>query len=363
MSLSYLPNELLLHIFKSVDNVSDAAALSRTSRHLNQTYQYNLSSICDAVLPRTIEAYDQAAQLIEARTNPAAITSDDFQTICDALNPPKLRFYDTVEEYDQAVQLVKARAKPNIISSPSSTDETPVPAIKRAKKLFADAALVKSALRQFEMVVSLTPEVPPELLLLQESPLTDPPGISPLEPLTRARFLQAYYRAISVIYLMRKPAADMYQLFAPMSLLDLFRMCEIMTWLVVELELSIERAHSVSPKNWPSLVNERRSLPGITDYYAPLVGDEDHYSWRFSQLTDGWQVLLDLVEDLGQITGIEGPVVSYLITWPDAERFFFLFHDGDEPDGKAEKAKGVTLADVLPLLPTDKYLRRLELPG
>ena len=361
MSLSYLPNELLVHIFKSVKNVSDAAALSRTSRRFHEIFQYNLSSICDTVLPRTIEVYDQAAQLVEARTDPAAISSDDFQTICDAVsNPPDTRHYDTIEEYDQAVQLVKARAKPNIVSSPSSTSEHPVAAVKRAKKLFADADLVNTTLRQFEMIVSLTREAPPELLI-QASSLTDPPGISSLEPLTRARFLEAHYRGISVLYLLRKPAAEMCQLFAPLSLLDLFRMCEIMTWLVLEFEMSIDYPDSGFLKKWPALVNERRSLPGITDPYAPLVADEEQYSWRFVQLTDAWGLLLDLVEDLGAITGIEGPEVTYLIRWPDAERFFFLFH-GDGSDERAEKAKGVALADVLPLLPTRKYLRRLEVP-
>ena len=313
MSLSYLPNELLIPIFKSVDNVSDAAALSRTSRRFYDVYQYNLSSICDAVLPRTIEVYDQAAQLVEARTNPAAITSDDFQTICDAVSPPKTHAFDTIEEYDQAVQLVKARAKPKIIASQSSTDEKPVAAVKRAKKLFADADLVHSALRQFEMGVSLTREVPPELLV-HGSSLTEPPGISSLEPFTRARFLEGYYRGISVVYLMRKTGAEMYQLFSSMSLLDLFRMCEIMTWLVVEFSMSIEGPESVRLSRWPSLLNERRSLPGHTDRWAPLVGDEEHYSWRYPQLMNGWGLLLDLVEDLEMITGIAGPEVKFLIT-------------------------------------------------
>ena len=361
MPLSHLPNELLVPIFKSVDNVSDAAALSRTARRFHDVYQYNLSSICDAVLPRTIEVYDQAAQLLEARTDPAAISSDDFQTICDAVSPPEVTAYDTIEQYDQAVQLVKARAKPKIFAGQSSTDEQPVAAVERAKKLFADADLVHSALRQFEMGVSLTREVPPELLI-QGYSLTEPPRISSLEPFTRARFLEGYYRGISVVYLMRKTGAEMYQLLASMSLLDLFRMCEIMTWLVVEVSMSMMDPESLELSRWPSLLNERRSLPGHTERWVPLVGDEEHYSWRYPQLTDGWQLLLDLVEDLKSITGIAGPELNFLITWPEASRFFFIFH-GDGRDERAEKAKGVALADVLPLLPTHKYLRRLELPG
>ena len=360
ISLLSLPTELLVNIFKSVDNVGDAAALSRTSRYLHEIYHYNLSSICDAVLPRTIEAYDQAAQLVEARTNPAAISSDDSETIYDAVHPPNVRAYDTIEQYDQAVQMVKARAKPKITAGQSSTDEQPVAAVKRAKKLFADAALVNSALRQFEMVVSHTREAPPELLV-HGSSLTEPPGISSLEPLTRARFLKGYYRGISVIYLMRKTGAEMYQFLASMSLLDLFRICEIIEWQAVEFLMSSRCQSIISLSNWPSLVNGRSSLPGLTDSFAPLVGDEEHYSWRFPQLLAGRDLFRNLVEDLERITGIAGPEVRFLRTWPDASVFFFLFH-GDGSD-RAQKAKTVALADVLPLLPARKYIRKLELPG
>ena len=364
MSLSYLPNELLVHIFKSVNNVSDAAALSRTSRRFHQTYQYNLSSICDAVLPRTIEAYDQAAQLLEARTNPAAISSDDWTTIRDAVWLPKIETYlDRIEDYDRILRLNKARAKPNIIPGPSSTNEKPVAAVTRAKKLFADADLVHSALQQFEMGVSLTPGVPPELLVRGSSP-AEPPEFSSLEPLTRARFLQAYYRGISVIYLMRKTGGEMYQFLASMSLLDLFRMFEVLSWLNSQFSMSLEVPGSILLDGWPSLLNERRSLPGLTDLWAPLVGDEEHFSWRHTQLKDGWGLLLDLVEDLEKITGVAGPEVVYFFELePNASRFRFIFHGDDGPDERAKKAKGVALADVLPLLPLHKYLRRLELPG
>ena len=362
MSLSCLPTELLVHIFKLVDNVCDAAALSRTSHHFHAIYKYNLSSICDAVLPRSIEAYDQAAQLVEARTNSAAISSDDIQTIFDAVYPPTMMAYDTIEAYDQAVQLVKARAKPKITSSQSSTDEKPVAAVVRAKKLFADVHLVHSALRQFEMGVSLTPGVPPELLVLGSSH-TEPPGISSLEPFTRARFLQGYYRGISVIYLKKKTGAEMYQFLESMSLLDLFRMCEVMIWLRVEFTMSTASSGSVGLNRWPSLLNEWRSLPGHVEVFDPLVGDEEHYSWRYTQLTDGWGFLLDLVKDLETITGIAGPEGAFLTTSPDASRFIFISH-GDGPNERAKKAEGVALADVLPLLPAHDFVRLgLELPG
>ena len=131
------------------------------------------------------------------------LSSNDFDTIYHAVYPPKVRAYATIEKYDRAVQRVKARAKPTITAGQSSTDEQPVAAVERAKKLFADAALVNTALRQFEMVASLTRKAPPELLV-QGSSLTEPPGIFSLEPLTRARFSEGYYRGISVIYLMRK---------------------------------------------------------------------------------------------------------------------------------------------------------------
>ena len=359
MSLSYLPNELLVPIFKLVDKVSDAAALSRTSRRFHDVYQYNLSSICDAVLPRTIEVYDQAAQLLEARTDPAAISSDDLLTIFGTVSPPNIKAYKTIEEYDQAVQLVKARAKPKTSASQSATDEPPVAAVKRAKKLLADADLMHSTLQQLEMRLSLAGEISPDLLV-RGSSITEPPEIPCLEPFSRARFLQGWYRGLSVIYLRRKTGAEMYQLLASMSLLDLFCMCEIMSWLVDDF-LFVDDPRSLAQSVQPSLLDEKRSLPGYTDDLAPLVGDEEHYSWRCCQLMVVRDFLREIVQDLETITGIAGPKWRYLPTWLDASRFFFIIH-GDGPKDRAQNAKGVALADVLPLLPFQKYLRRLELP-
>ena len=118
----------------------------------------------------------------------------------------------------------------------------------------------------------------------------------------------------------------------------------------------------VSLRYWPSLVNERRSLPGLTDDFAPLIGDEEHYSWRHPQLLAEAGLLLNLMKDLERITGIAGPEVRFLRTWPYASVFFFSLLHGDGSDDRARKAKAVALADVLPLLPARKYLHRLELP-
>ena len=348
MSLSCLPNELLVPIFQSVDSISDAAALGRTSRRFHDVYQYNLSSICDVVLPRTIEVYDQAAQLLEARTDPAAISSDDLGTIVEAVMSPSMTPYRMVEDHDREVRLHKARAKPNIISSQSLTNEEPVAAIKRAKKLFADADLVHSALQQFEMGVCLTLVVPPELLVRGSSP-TEPPGTASLEPFTRARFLQAYYRGVSLGYLLRRTAGEMYQFLASMSLLDFLCMSEVLGWLLDEYSMSREVPETLLLDGWPSLLNERRSLPGHINSFDPLVADEEHYSWRSTLLTNGWSLVSDLVSDLEKIRGIAGLEKRYFKRGPDAARFFFIFH-GDGPNARAEKAKGVAMADVLPLL-------------
>lgn len=360
MSLSYLPNELLVHVFKSVDNVSDAAALSRTSQRFHKIYEYSLSSICDAVLPRTIEAYDQAAQLFEARTNPAALSSDDWQTIRDTVYPPKIEGYTRFDRYERVVLLFQAGAKSKITSSQSSADDKPVAALKRAKKLLADADLVQSALQQFEMFISQF-KVPPESLE-RGSPLTEPPNISSLEPFTRARFLQGYYRAISLIYMRKKTGAEMYQFLASMSLLDLFCMCEVMVWLTIEfaIEFSIplDTPGSILLSDWLSLPNEMRCPPGHIDL---LVSDE-YYSWCHRQVRDGRCLLLDLVEDLETITGIEGPQVVGLIAPPDASTFYFILHN-DGLDERAKKAEEVALADVLTLLPIHEYVHRIEPPG
>ena len=376
MSLSYLPNELLVHIFKSVDNVSDAAALSRTSQRFHKIYEYSISSICDAVLPRTTEAYDQAAQLFEARTYPAALSSDDWQTIRDTVYPPEnesFPMFDTFDRYERVVSLFQAGAKSKITSSQSSADDKPVAALKRAKKLLADADLVQSALHQFEIFISQFKGPPESLKRL--SPLTGPPNISSLEPFTRARFLQGYYRAISLIYMRKKTGAEMYQFLASMSLLDLFCMCEVMVWLTIEFAIEysmpldtpgtiefstpLNTPGSILMSDWLSLPNEMRCLPGHIDL---LVGDEEHDSWRHRQVGDGWSLLLDLVEDLETITGIEGPQVVDLIAPPEISNFDFILHS-DGLDERPKKAEEVALADVLALLPIHEYDYRIELPG
>ena len=360
MSLSYLPNELLVHVFKSVDNVRDAAALSRTSQRFHQIYEYSLSSICDAVIPRTIDFYDQAAQLFEARTYPAALSPDDWQRIRDTVHPPKsevFRTYDIFDRYERLVSLFQAGAKPKITSSQSSTDDKPVAAVERAKKLLADADLVLSELPQFERILSIL-EVPPKSPE-RGSPLTEPPNTSSLEPFARARFLQGYYRAFSLIYLRKRNGAEMYQFLASMSLLDLFCMCEVMVWLSVEfaIEFSIplDTPGSVLLIDWLSLPNEMRCPPGHIDL---LVGPR-FYSWYHSQVRDGRVLLLDLVKHLETITGIEGPNGRNLI---DSPNFDFILH-GDGPDERAKKAEEVALADVLTLLPIHEYVHRIELPG
>ena len=76
MSLSDLPTEIIVHLFRSVDNIRPAAVLSQISGHLHSVWRYNLSSIYDSVLPREIECYDQARQLLEARAQSDVVVGE-----------------------------------------------------------------------------------------------------------------------------------------------------------------------------------------------------------------------------------------------------------------------------------------------
>jgi len=62
-TLSTIPTELLIHIFKSADDFSTVSALSRACRNFHEVWQTYNSSICDAVLPRAIVCFDELVEL------------------------------------------------------------------------------------------------------------------------------------------------------------------------------------------------------------------------------------------------------------------------------------------------------------
>ena len=59
-------------------------------------------------------------------------------------------------------------------------------------------------------------------------------GYPVLGGVSRTRFLQGYYRAMTMIYLTRQNQTRKYRFLASMHLLDFFRMLEVMEWIVFD---------------------------------------------------------------------------------------------------------------------------------
>ena len=64
-SFSDFPVEVLIQVYKSLDNVKDVTALNLASHQLHNVWLSNIVSISDAVLSRTIKGYDKASEFVE----------------------------------------------------------------------------------------------------------------------------------------------------------------------------------------------------------------------------------------------------------------------------------------------------------
>ena len=64
-SFSDFPVEVLMQVYKSLDNVKDVTALNLTSHRLHNVWLSNTMCISDAVLSRTIKGYDKASEFVE----------------------------------------------------------------------------------------------------------------------------------------------------------------------------------------------------------------------------------------------------------------------------------------------------------
>ncbi len=217
MSLSDLPPELILHVFKSFDDFSHAAALSQTSRHLYTMWRYNLTSICDAIHPKVIECYDQAHQFDDAKP-------ESF-----------------------------------VGASHSSVEGKATTAVSRAERLFANERYAYAIMKLFRMQVSFIHRTRQrglngcecfDLLTAFED-----------KPRTRTNFLKGHYRALSIMYLVGKNRAKMYHVLTSMSLLDFFRMLEIAEWMIYSY--SRERESFRDSKEWESISEGYRFLASL----------------------------------------------------------------------------------------------------
>ena len=295
MSLSDLPNELIVHVFKSVDNIGSAAALSQASHHLHKVWRYNLPSICDAVLPRMIECYEQAHQLLEARAKSDLVAGEWSLSI----------------------------------------EEKAYAAILRSSVLFTNADIVHEALKWFEGDLTAHWEDTPERF---EQCACDGTGLDhhdnrTLVRFSRRRFLQGCYRALSMIYWAEKSAKRRYQLLASMSLMDYFEMLEIMEWIVFYYGAEV-------------YLDEDRALPGYDS--RPRDPGEEAGVECIDDIMEGLTFLELLEEDLSMFSGIEKPV--NMMFWDPGPSYQLILHDDCLNNG-IKKAESIALADILPRLP------------
>lgn len=65
--LTDLAPELLIQILKSSDNFADVTSLSSSSRKMFIVWEMNIDTICEAVLARTIDCFEQACGLLAAQ--------------------------------------------------------------------------------------------------------------------------------------------------------------------------------------------------------------------------------------------------------------------------------------------------------
>lgn len=305
MSLSDLPTELIVHLFKSFDNIDSAAVLSQTSRHLHSVWIYNLSSICDSVLPRQIECYDQARQLLEARA-----------------------------QSDIVVRELSL-----------STEEKADAAILRVRVLFTNAHAAYNALKWFERSVPCKELMTPEEFQQLKTNCTcdliayDDKGYLTVGGVSRNRFLQGYYRAMTMIYLTGKTPTRKYLFLASMHLLDFFRMLYIMEWVVFDYVADILDGGTAFP-GYDSLCGDGEEV----------TADEQH-----DEIMEGSFELLECLEtDLATLSGIERPMK--MVSWERGPSYQLIFHEDCLNDG-IKKAGSVALAPLLPRLPKNSSFR------
>lgn len=56
-------------VSQSLADLTDVFALARASRLFKDIWQFNAASICDAILPRAIECFEDARTLTEAQAH------------------------------------------------------------------------------------------------------------------------------------------------------------------------------------------------------------------------------------------------------------------------------------------------------
>ena len=173
MSLSIIPNELIVQIFKSTDSFATVTSLSSTSRQFRSIWDTHMPSICHAILVRTLPCYGQAFEYVRAQP------LDD-------------------------------------LGSGQIEDTTPM-VIKVTKQFLDNADIACRALQLYEAQ-------------LLQGPSCETCGPRGLAGAQRTSFLQAWYRVHTLASLPTDPLP--YEMLASLDLLEFEQMLEIMCWLM-----------------------------------------------------------------------------------------------------------------------------------
>ncbi len=276
MSLSDLPAELIVDVFKAVDTISSAAALSQTSHHLHATWRSNLPSICDAVLPRMIEGYDQARRFLELRETSNVVTGQS--SVEEKANAAILRATSLVVNADTAL------LKFNRFKFEESDQWGGWDSDQWGGWAFTKGNKHKQKDRTFDDCI-------------------------------RIRFLQGWYPAKSLVHLVKDDRTELLKpILASMHLLDLFRAYEVMEWMLRESYSSEEEEEEVAEGCrfvYKLIYMDLRRIPGM----QPLIDELLRENYRYRLI-----IYVDRIKE------------------------------------KTERAKGVSLADLLPLLPKTSTL-------
>ncbi|CAF9942387.1 MAG: hypothetical protein ALECFALPRED_009723 [Alectoria fallacina] len=194
------PNELIIQIFKSIDDLPTATALGSTCRRFQSIWRTEAPPICHAVLVETITCYDQAFDYVQAQP-------------LNAVNPKQ------IEDTGQLAIIV-------------------------AKVFYENADIACLALRHYEVQV------------IESFSHCEPPGPSSLTETQRTCFLKAWYR----IHTLASLSSDQvpHGMLASLDLLEFEQMMELGHWLMyccpddyrTELRINFHPGCSKSPLNF-----------------------------------------------------------------------------------------------------------------
>ena len=181
-ALEQLPSELIVQVFKSIDDFSTLSSLICTSPTFYAVWQLNTSSISVAILPKTIDCFDDARELVK--------TQELF---------PESQEIPRAEECNRAAAILK-RFRSN-----------------------ARAAALASEI--FQAHFRYCENTRNELSLMTFSPSE------------RTRFTHAFYRVWTITLLAQQGSVSLQRLeslLATLSAREIFRIQEVALWLATQ---------------------------------------------------------------------------------------------------------------------------------